>query len=103
MVSKDQNLMRELLNAFQAEAPEHVQVLNQALLQLERRQAGKQYTALLQEAFRAAHSLKGAARAVGFESIEKLAHNVEEVLRQARDRALHLDPSMCDILYHSFD
>ena len=103
MVSKDQNLMRELLNAFQAEAPEHVQALNQALLQLERRQEGKQHTALLQEAFRAAHSLKGAARAVGFESIEKLAHSIEEVLRQARDNGLHLDPSTCDILYHAFD
>src|SRR5690242_5357919 len=103
MVSKDQNLMRELLNAFQAEAPEHVQALNQALLQLERRQEGKQHTALLQEAFRAAHSLKGAARAVGFVSIEKLAHNIEEILRQARDNGLHLDPSTCDILYSAFD
>jgi two-component system, chemotaxis family, sensor kinase CheA len=103
MVSKDQNLMRELLNAFQAEAPEHVQALNQALLQLERRQEGTQHTALLQEAFRAAHSLKGAARAVGFESIEKLAHSIEEVLRQARDMGLHLDPSTCDILYQAFD
>ena len=66
MVSKDQNLMRELLNAFQAEAPEHVQALNQALLQLERQQGGSQSAAFLQEAFRSAHSLKGAARAVGF-------------------------------------
>ncbi|MBA3868137.1 MAG: response regulator [Anaerolineae bacterium] len=103
MVSKDENLMRELLNAFQAEAPEHVQALNQALLQLERRQEGNQHAAFLQEAFRAAHSLKGAARAGGFESIEKLAHNIEEVLRQARDKGLHLDPEMCDKLYHAFD
>jgi len=103
MVSKDQDLMRELLNAFQAEAPEHVQALNQALLQLERRQEGKQHTAFLQEAFRAAHSLKGAARAVGFASIEKLAHSIEEVLRQARDNGLHLDPATCDILYRAFD
>ena len=69
MVSKDQDLMREMLNAFQSEAPEHVQTLNQVLLQLERRQEGNQHTAFLQEAFRAAHSLKGAARAVGFDSI----------------------------------
>lgn len=103
MVSKDQDLMRELLNAFQAEAPEHVQVLNQSLLQLERRQEGNRHGAYLQEAFRAAHSLKGAARAVGFESIEKLAHSIEEVLRQARDKGLYLDPVMCDVLYRAFD
>ncbi len=103
MVSKDQDLMRELLNAFQAEAPEHVQALNQALLQLERHHEGKQAVALLQEAFRAAHSLKGAARAVGFESIEKLAHNIEDVLRQTRENGLRLDPSTCDVLYSAFD
>jgi two-component system, chemotaxis family, sensor kinase CheA len=103
MVSKDQDLLRELLQAFNAEAPEHIQTLNQTLLQLERRPDGEQQLALLQEAFRAAHSLKGAARAVGIVSIETLANGVEEVLKQARDQGLLLDPSTCDSLYNAFD
>lgn len=103
MVYKDQDLMRELLQAFHAEAPDHLQTLNQALLQLERQPEGEGRTAFLQEAFRAAHSLKGAARAVSFPAIEKLAHGIEDVLKQARDKGLHLDPSLCDLLYNAFD
>lgn len=103
MSYKDHDLMRQLLQAFHAEAPEHLQTLNQSLLQLERRPDGPQSAELLQEAFRAAHSLKGAARAVGIAPIEKLAHGVEDVLKQARDKGLRLDPSICDILYRAFD
>jgi two-component system chemotaxis sensor kinase CheA len=103
MGSKDQDLMRELLQAFHAEAPDHIQTLNKTLLQLERQPEGEQRTALLQGAFRAAHSLKGAARAVGVLPVEKLAHHVEEALKLARENRLPLDPSTCDILYYAFD
>ncbi len=101
-ISED-TLLRELLATFQVEAVEHLQTLNQALLKLERQPEEAQRRGLLQDAFRAAHSLKGAARAVSLEEIGALAHAMESVLQQARDANLLLEPRTCDVLYDALD
>jgi len=49
---------------FQAELQEHLSTLNKGLLLLERNPAPDERTNLLTDIFRAAHSIKGAARAV---------------------------------------
>ncbi len=103
MPTSEDALLRELLATFQAEAVEHLQTLNQALLQLERLPEEAQRQKLLQDAFRAAHSLKGAARAVSLQEIEALSHAMESVLQAARDANLALDASTCDVLYDSLD
>ncbi|MFC1960843.1 response regulator [Chloroflexota bacterium] len=99
----DDALLRELLATFQAEAAEHLQTLNQTLLKLERQPDEDQRQALLQEAFRAAHSLKGAARAVSLPEIEMLSNSMESVLQEARDANLVLKPNTCDVLYDTLD
>ncbi len=103
MAPREQDLLRDLMNSFQAEAAEHLQTLNQALLQLERRPEEARQHELLHDAFRTAHSLKGAARAVGLEDIESLANAMESVLELARDGRLCLDSNMCDVLYDTID
>jgi two-component system chemotaxis sensor kinase CheA len=99
----DEKLMRELLQTFQVEAAEHVQNLNQTVLVLEREQNSATKAAHIQEAFRSAHSLKGAARAVARPEIEALAHGMEDILKLARDGELQLDPAVCDVLYNTLD
>jgi two-component system, chemotaxis family, sensor kinase CheA len=102
-IHDDEKLMRELLQTFQAEASEHVQSLNQTILELEREADLPNKAALIQEAFRSAHSLKGAARAVALGEIETLAHRMEDVLKLARDGKLSLEPVICDVLYITLD
>jgi len=102
-LSRDDELLKELLQTFQAEAAEHLGNMNQTLLKLERQPAERTRVTLLQDAFRTAHSLKGAARAVGLEDIERIAHVMEDVLKRARDHKLQLDPGACDILYNALD
>ncbi len=97
------DLQRQLLKTFQAEAQEHLQKLNETLLQLERQPNAAARQPLLQEIFRSAHSLKGAARAVSLRDIENLAHAMENVLQQARDAKLELKPDVCDALYDVLD
>ena len=97
------DLMRDLLKTFQVEAAEHLQTLNQALLKIEREEEDAPRRHLVQEAFRAAHSLKGAARSVDLHDIEQVAHGVENVLQQARDNGATLAPEVCDVLYASLD
>jgi len=70
--------LREL---FKAESEEHLQHLDDALLRLEKSPADQ---ALLEEAFREAHSMKGAARMLGLNHIQAPAHRLEDELNAAR-------------------
>ena len=103
MLSREEALLQDLLQTFQAEAVEHLQTLNQALLQLERRPDDQQRQELLGAAFRAAHSLKGASRAVSLDEIGQLAHAIESTLQGARDANQVLDAATCDALYDQLD
>ncbi len=103
MGKPDDDLLRDLLPTFRAEAADHLQAMNQALLRLERQPPDAERQELLRTAFRAAHSLKGAARAVSLNEIEALAHAMESVLQSARDANAVLKPDTCDVLYDALD
>lgn len=103
MFGPGDDLLRELLQTFQAEASEHLQTLNMTLLSLEVRPEESRRQELVSEAFRAAHSLKGAARAVGLDTIEELAHAMENVLDGARNTRQHLNADAYDGLYDILD
>ena len=93
----------DLLDIFWVEAAEYLAALNQILLQLEVAAPGDDQRDQLREVSRIAHSLKGAARAVGQTAIETLAHQMEEVFDLTLAGALTLSPAVCDALYDSLD
>jgi two-component system, chemotaxis family, sensor kinase CheA len=94
----------DLLSIFRAEASEYLEILNNALLQIEMiAENDSTYRPLVVEMNRIAHSLKGAARSVGFRQIETIAHYMEEVFNAAMQRNLALRPAVCDTLYDSLD
>ncbi len=103
MTDRDEQLLPELLQMFQVEAVEHIQTLNRTLLNLERQPEDATRDALVREAFRAAHSLKGAARVVNLTNVEKLSHAIEDVLKAARDSGTSLEPNTCDTVYTMLD
>lgn len=86
---------RELRELFRAESEEHLQRLDECLLQMAARPNDR---ALLEEAFREAHSLKGGARSVGARPVEDAAHSVEDALRPAARGEASLAPEMLDRL-----
>jgi two-component system chemotaxis sensor kinase CheA len=59
-----QKLIERLMGTFLLELEEHLRSLNRELLLLEKTPPGSERSELLTTLFRAAHSLKGAARAV---------------------------------------
>lgn len=71
----------ELLLLFKAESEEHLASLDDGLLRLETMPAEQP---LIEALFRAAHSLKGAARMLGLTRIESAAHGLEGILNAAR-------------------
>ena len=74
--------LNELKNVFKAECEEHVASLDALLLKLEQTPGD---TATLQETFRRFHSIKGAARMVGYTGLEVLSHALESMLAGARE------------------
>ncbi|MEO8611624.1 MAG: hybrid sensor histidine kinase/response regulator, partial [Chloroflexota bacterium] len=57
----------------------------------------------LREMNRFAHSMKGAAHAVGINVIETIAHYMEEIFDAAVNGRLKLTPDKCDLLYDGLD
>ncbi|NWF71263.1 MAG: hybrid sensor histidine kinase/response regulator [Chloroflexi bacterium] len=93
---------RELLNIFWVEVAEYLEALNNMLLQIETIPDGNRH-GLLREMNRVAHSMKGAARAVGIGVIETVAHYMEEVFNAGLENHLQLTPDICDTLYDGLD
>jgi two-component system chemotaxis sensor kinase CheA len=94
----------ELLNIFWEEATEHLETLNNVMLQVEMTDSGTEsYHPLVKEMNRVAHSLKGAARAVGISVIETISHYMEEVFGAAMNNSLALTPEVADTIYDSLD
>jgi two-component system, chemotaxis family, sensor kinase CheA len=99
----DEATRAEILTTFRAELAEHCQVLIGVFLALEKEPEAYERGQLLDEAFRSAHSLKGAARAVAFGAVEGLGHGLEGVLEAVRDAGLELSPMLFDRLYAVVD
>ena len=83
----------ELRELFQTESDEHLQVLDDGLLRLETSPGD---TKTLEEVFRAAHSIKGAARMLGVSKVEAIAHHMEDELGQVKRGAITLSSDAID-------
>ena len=90
----------EILNIFRAETEEIIEKLNNNLLSLENTPKDKD---ILMHMFRDAHSLKGAARMIGFNNIQRLAHKIEDVLGLAKENKIVINSTISDVLYKSLD
>ncbi len=83
-----------------AEAREHLEALNRALLDFEK---NPQNEDLLTEIFRSAHTLKGMSATMGYEGMTELAHEMENVLDGLRAEEIKPAPAVVDVLFRCFD
>jgi len=103
-MSISEKIRAQIIGSFRAELSEHIQTLNDGLLAIEQNQiAGAEREERLATIFRAAHSLKGAARAVGVSAIEQLAHALEDVLGCLQKNQLVPSPEMFTACYKAVD
>ncbi|MDM8519405.1 hybrid sensor histidine kinase/response regulator [Anaerolineales bacterium HSG6] len=98
-----ENIRQQLIESFKSEQVEHVQKINQGLLALEKNPTTAERQMLLQELFREAHSLKGAARSVSMTTIESIGHGLEDILLQVKEQGRQLKPELFDLLYQALD
>lgn len=85
-------LAPKLLAAFQVEHKEHLEEIRTILAGVAA--GGAIAPAQVDEVFRRAHSLKGAARIAGLRPAELLAHRLETLFAAVRDRHLRLDAAV---------
>ena len=92
--------MREIFEEYVIEAKEHLENLEQKLLELERDPENEE---LINSAFRSMHTIKGGAGFLGLSLIVETAHLAEEVLGKLRSKTLKLSPEINDLLLKSVD
>ena len=102
-MTSDADLQGQLVVIFGAEAEERVQAMNRHLLALETDPSGADLDEQLAGLFREAHSVKGAAGAVGMTQVEAIAHRLESVFQAVRNGTLALRPAAFDVLYAGVD
>ncbi len=78
MGAKDEEFLKALRATFLVEAAEHLHAMATGLLDLEKAPAADERARLVANVFRAAHSLKGAARAADFPEIETFCQSLED-------------------------
>lgn len=96
------DLRQQLLVIFQSEHAEHVEHIRSIVSLLENVQ-GPAAGPGLDEAFRRAHTLKGAARAVDLRTVEGIAHRLETLLSRVRDGKVRLDRRAAGIINQALD
>jgi chemosensory pili system protein ChpA (sensor histidine kinase/response regulator) len=90
----------EVFSYFAPEAQEYLESLEAQLLRLENEQHNPE---VIDQLFRTAHTLKGSAYTVGFQSIGDLTHYIEDFMGAVREDRVKILPEHTDVLLRSVD
>lgn len=91
---------QQIMVYFIEEAKEHLDTLEKGLLDLE---ATMQDPETLQELFRAAHSVKGGAAMLGFGSIQKTSHRLEDAFKILKENPIEANQKLETLFLKGFD
>ncbi len=103
MSTKDDEFLNTLRATFRVEAEEHVQAMVNGLLELEKSSDDDARPGVVADVFRAAHSLKGAARAVDATTIESLCQSLEDTFATWKHQDSAPTPEMLDAVHRTVD
>lgn len=94
----DAQIQAQAYSYFLSEAPELLQTIEQEILTL----PSEHTTAKVHNLMRALHTLKGAAANVGLKTIERIAHDFEDVTRVFYDLDLEIDIEVQTLLLDGY-
>ncbi|MBR5650495.1 chemotaxis protein CheA [Pseudobutyrivibrio sp.] len=90
----------QYLDIFIDETSGHIQSLSDNIMELEKEPENKD---VVNEIFRAAHSLKGMAGTMGFKRMQHLTHDMENVFQEVRNDNVKVNSALIDILFKCLD
>uniref|UniRef100_UPI0030DC9474 Hpt domain-containing protein n=1 Tax=Cyanothece sp. BG0011 TaxID=2082950 RepID=UPI0030DC9474 len=91
---------QKILGYFIEEAKEHLETLETGLLELSTVVEDQER---LNEMFRAAHSIKGGAAMLGYSSIQKIAHRLEDSFKILRENKIAADQKLESLFLKGYD
>ncbi|MCA2655422.1 Hpt domain-containing protein, partial [Microcystis sp. M061S2] len=91
---------RKILGYFIEEAKEHLETLEQGILDLGNLVNNSEQ---MNEMFRAVHSVKGGAAMLGYSSIQKTAHRLEDAFTILKENPLEVDQKLESLFLKSYD
>ncbi|MBY6270388.1 chemotaxis protein CheA [Parageobacillus thermoglucosidasius] len=92
--------MSQYLEIFIDESKEHLQTINEQLLELEKT---PEDMTIVNEIFRSAHTLKGMSATMGFEDLANLTHQMENVLDGIRNHKITVTSEILDVVFQAVD
>lgn len=91
---------QKIVGYFIEEAKEHLETIEKGILELSSAVDDEE---TINELFRAAHSVKGGAAMLGFTSIQKTAHRLEDAFKILRDHAVTVDQTLESLFLKGYD
>ncbi|MHB8792301.1 MAG: hybrid sensor histidine kinase/response regulator [Thermoleophilia bacterium] len=91
---------KEFLLTFRAEAEERLRNMSEGLMAMENEPGNED---LIKKLFREAHTLKGSAGMMGFESIKELSHRSEDILTSVQKGQIKVGEALIDLLLETLD
>ena len=90
----------DMINDFNSNCDEIMESLDETVLKLEQDPTNKE---VIEEIFRGAHTLKGAAGMFGFSALERVMHRMENLFDLVRKGKLVPDASVIDTVFQGLD
>ncbi|MEW6157242.1 MAG: hybrid sensor histidine kinase/response regulator [Verrucomicrobiota bacterium] len=103
MNNAEAEFLKKLRATFKIEAEEHLHAMSSLLIELEKSLPHAQSKERIEVIFRHAHSLKGAARAVGFVEIESLCQSLESFFLFWKRDEIVPETNQFDTLHRALD
>jgi chemotaxis protein histidine kinase CheA len=91
---------QKILGYFIEEAKEHLETLERGILELS---SVIEDPERVNEMFRAAHSIKGGAAMLGYGSIQKTAHRLEDAFKVLKEHTLPVDRKLESLFLNGYD
>lgn len=90
----------QYLEVFIDESTEHLDTLYDQLLELER---NPDESEVIEEIFRAAHTIKGMSATMGYNDLAELTHHIENIFDDIRNDSITVNAELIDSLFFAVD
>jgi two-component system chemotaxis sensor kinase CheA len=103
MNEKDIEFGKHLQTIFKVEAEEHVRAISAGIVDLAKKLQPEALKQVIENIFREAHTLKGAARVVNLKAIESVCQPLESVFSALKYQEIALSPQLCGLFHKAAD
>jgi len=95
---------KKFIEAFRVETEELLISINKGFVEIENcPENGPIKSNILDELSRTTHTLKGAARMMGFDGIQKTAHKIEDILALIKENKIEFNGKVSNAIFHALD